>query len=181
MDNLTISPEKEKNYYTLIRVLSVVIPLAVAVLLGVRQKVDLGEWTKVLPHFNAILNTTTAVALVTGLFAILRGNVSRHQLCMTIAFSLGSLFLVSYVVYHLSNESTKFGGEGLIRYVYFFILISHIVLSIVVVPFVLLALYYALSSQYDRHVKTVRWAFPIWLYVSVTGVIAYLMISPYYT
>lgn len=175
-----ISREKEKRYYTLIRVLSIVIPLAVAVLLGVRQKVELGEWTKALPHFNAILNTTTAVALVIGLFAILRGNVSLHRLCMTIAFSLGALFLVSYVLYHLSNESTKFGGEGLVRYVYFFILISHIVLSIVVVPFVLLALYYALSSQFDRHVKTVRWAFPIWLYVSVTGVLAYLMISPYY-
>ena len=175
-----ISREKEKRYFTLIRVLSIVIPLAVAVLLGVRQKVELGEWTKALPHFNAILNTTTAVALVIGLFAILRGNVSLHRLCMTIAFSLGALFLVSYVLYHLSNESTKFGGEGLVRYVYFFILISHIVLSIVVVPFVLLALYYALSSQFDRHVKTVRWAFPIWLYVSVTGVLAYLMISPYY-
>lgn len=185
MENLTgarppISPEKEKNYYTLIRVLSVAIPLAVAVLLGVRQKVDLGEWTKALPHFNAVLNTMTTVALVAGLFAILRENVSLHRLCMTVAFSLGSVFLMSYVLYHLSNESTKFGGEGLIRYVYFSVLISHIVLSIVVVPFVLLALYYALSGQFERHRKTVRWAFPIWLYVSVTGVIAYLMISPYY-
>lgn len=172
--------EKEKRYYTLIRVLSVAIPLAVALLLGIRQKVDLGDWTKPLPHFNAVLNTTTAVVLVTGLFAILKGNVSLHRLCMTIAFSLGSLFLVSYVLYHLSNESTKFGGEGAIRYGYFFVLISHIVLSIVVVPFVLLALYYALSGQFERHKKTVRWAFPIWLYVSVTGVLAYLMISPYY-
>ena len=190
MENLTgarspgarpaISREKEKKYYTLIRVLSVAIPLAVAVLLGIRQKVELGEWTKLLPHLNAVLNTTTAVLLVVGFFAIRRRNISLHRLSMTASFTLGSLFLVSYVLYHLSNESTKFGGEGAIRYVYFFVLISHIVLSIVVVPFVLLSLYFALSGQFERHKKTVRWAFPIWLYVSVTGVMAYLMISPYY-
>lgn len=178
MADLTIS--NEKRYYTLIRVLSVAIPLAVAVLLGIRQKVDLGEWTKVLPHFNAVLNSLTAVLLVTGLFAILARKITLHRLCMISSFSLGSVFLVSYVLYHLSNESTKFGGEGLIRIVYFFVLVSHIVLSVVVVPFVLLALYFALSSQFDRHVKIVRYTFPIWLYVSVSGVIAYLMISPYY-
>lgn len=180
MENLLISPTKEKSYYTLIRVLSVAIPLAVAVLLGIRQKVDLGEWTKLLPHLNAVLNTATAVLLVVGYFAIRRRNIPLHRLSMLASFTLGSLFLVSYVLYHLSNESTKFGGEGAIRYVYFFVLISHIVLSIVVVPFVLLALYYALSGQFERHKKTVRWAFPIWLYVSVTGVMAYLMINPYY-
>lgn len=185
MENLTgtrppISPAKEKSYHTLIRVLSVAIPLVVAVLLGVRQKVDLGDWTKLLPHLNAVLNTTTAALLMVGFFAIRRRNIPLHRLSMLASFTLGSLFLVSYVLYHLSNESTKFGGEGAIRYVYFFVLISHIVLSVVVVPFVLLALYYALSGQYARHKKTVRWAFPIWLYVSVTGVIAYLMISPYY-
>lgn len=185
MENLigmrpAISREKEKKYYTLIRVLSVAIPLAVAVLLGIRQKVELGEWTKLLPHLNAVLNTTTAVLLLVGFFAIRRHNIPLHRLSMTASFTLGSLFLVSYVLYHLSNESTKFGGEGAIRYVYFFVLISHIVLSIVVVPFVLLSLYFALSGQFERHKKTVRWAFPIWLYVSVTGVLAYLMISPYY-
>ncbi len=180
MADLTISTQKEKRYYTLIRVLSVVIPLAVAVLLGIRQKVDLGEWTKVLPHFNAILNSLTAVLLVAGLFAILARKIALHRLCMISSFSLGSVFLVSYVLYHLSNESTPFGGEGLIRTVYFFVLVSHIVLSVVVVPFVLLALYFALTSQFGRHVKIVRYTFPIWLYVSVSGVIAYVMISPYY-
>jgi putative membrane protein len=180
MANLTISTEKEKSYYNLIRVLSVVIPLAVAVLLGIRQKVNLGEWTRVLPHFNAVLNSLTAGLLVVGLFAILNRKIALHRLCMVSSFSLGTVFLVSYVLYHLTNESTKFGGEGFIRPVYFFVLVSHIVLSIVVVPFVLLALYFALSNQFERHTKIVRWTFPIWLYVSISGVIAYLMISPYY-
>jgi putative membrane protein len=99
---------------------------------------------------------------------------------MKIAFGLGATFLLTYVLYHLSNDSTPFGGIGGIRYVYFFVLISHIILSIVVVPFVLLAMYFALTKQFSRHVRIVRWTFPIWLYVSVTGVIAYLMISPYY-
>jgi putative membrane protein len=93
---------------------------------------------------------------------------------------LGSLFLVSYVLYHVSNESTSFGGEGWIRPVYYFLLISHILLSVVVVWFVLRAVYYAFSNQIDLHKKTVKWAFPIWLYVSVSGVIVYLLISPYY-
>ncbi len=180
MANLTISTKKEKNYYTLIRVLSVAIPLAVAVLLGIRQKVELGEWTKILPHLNGILNSLTAVLLVAGYAFIQRKNVVMHRRAMQSAFVLGSLFLVSYVLYHLSNESTSFGGVGAVRYLYFFVLISHIILSIVVVPFVLLALYFALSNQIARHKRIVKWTYPIWLYVSITGVIAYLMISPYY-
>ncbi len=99
---------------------------------------------------------------------------------MTAAFVLGSLFLVSYVLYHLSNESTPFGGEGLIRPIYYFLLISHIVLSVVVVWFVLRAVYFAYSNQIAEHKKAVKWAFPVWLYVSTTGVIVYLLISPYY-
>ncbi|MCY7353313.1 MAG: DUF420 domain-containing protein [Cytophagaceae bacterium] len=179
MANLTIST-KEKSYHTLIQVLSVAIPLAVAVLLGIRQKVDLGTWTKSLPHVIAVINSLTALFLVMGFVFIRRKNIALHRLSMLSAFTLGSLFLVCYISYHVSNQSTPFGGVGPIRYVYFFVLISHIVLSIVVVRFVLLALYFALSKQFDRHKKVVRWAFPIWLYVSVTGVIAYLMISPYY-
>ena len=96
------------------------------------------------------------------------------------AFTLGSLFLVSYVLYHLTNESTAYGGQGWIRPVYYFLLVSHIVLSVVVVWFVLRAVYFAISGQIARHKQTVKYAFPIWLYVSITGVIVYLMIKPYY-
>lgn len=181
MSQLTISPEKEKSYYNLIRVLSIAIPLVVAVLLGIRQKVDLGSWTTILPHLNAVINSLTALLLVTGFVFIRQKNVAAHRRSMQSAFALGSLFLLSYVLYHLTNDSTPFGGEGAIRYLYFFVLISHILLSIGVVPLVLLAVYFAWSNQIARHKKMVKWTFPIWLYVSVTGVIAYLMISPYYT
>ncbi|MFN8353297.1 MAG: DUF420 domain-containing protein [Spirosomataceae bacterium] len=170
----------EKRNFQLIRVLSIAIPLAVAILLGIRTKVDLGTWTKVLPHLNGVINSLTAILLIAGRVFIAQKNVKLHSMVMRIAFLLGSLFLVSYVLYHLTNESTSFGGVGVIRYVYFFVLISHILLSIVVVPFVLLAMYFALTNQIERHKRTVKWTFPIWLYVSITGVIAYLMISPYY-
>lgn len=181
MSQLSISPAKEKSYYNLIRILSIAIPITVAVLLGIRQKVDLGEWTRALPHLNAVINSLTSVLLITGFVFIRQQNVVAHRRSMQSAFVLGSLFLVSYVLYHLTNDSTSFGGEGAVRYLYFFILISHILLSIGVVPLVLLAVYFAWSNQITRHKKIVKWTFPIWLYVSVTGVIAYLMISPYYT
>lgn len=176
----TLVLEKSRKYNRLINVLAVAIPLVVAVLLGIRQKVDLGTWTKVLPHINAVINSLTAILLMIGFFFIQNKNIAAHRRTMTAAFVLGSLFLVSYVLYHLSNESTPFGGEGLIRPIYYFLLISHIVLSVVVVWFVLRAIYFAYSNQISEHKKAVRWAFPIWLYVSITGVVVYLLISPYY-
>lgn len=176
----TLVLEKSRKYNLLINVLAVAIPLVVAVLLGVRQKVDLGAWTKVLPHVNAVINSLTSILLVIGFLFIQRKNIAAHRRTMTAAFVLGSLFLVSYVLYHLSNESTPFGGEGLIRPIYYFLLISHIVLSVVVVWFVLRAVYFAYSNQIAEHKKAVKWAFPVWLYVSTTGVIVYLLISPYY-
>ncbi len=172
---------KEKKANRLINVISVAVPLVVAVLLSIRQKVYLGEWTTVLPHLNGIINSLTSVLLLVGLYFIRQKNVVAHRRTMLTAFALGSVFLVNYVLYHLSNESTPFGGQGWIRPVYYSLLISHIVLSVVVLWFVLRAVYFALTSQFAAHKRTVRWAFPIWLYVSTTGVIVYLMISPYYT
>jgi putative membrane protein len=119
--------------------------------------------------------------LIAGLVFIRKKNIAAHRKAMTAAFAFGSLFLVSYVLYHLSNDSTAFRGAGGIRYVYYFLLISHIVLSVVVVWFVLRAIYFAYSGQIELHKKTVKWAYPIWLYVSVTGVVVYLLISPYYS
>lgn len=172
--------EKGKKYNRLINVLAVAVPVAVAVLLGLPQKVDLGAWTKALPHLNAVINALTSLLLLVGFYFIKQKNIAAHRRSMTAAFVLGSVFLVSYVLYHLSNPSTSFGGTGILRTIYFFLLITHIVLSIVVVWFVLRAMYFAYSNQITRHKKTVRWAFPIWLYVSITGVIVYLLISPYY-
>jgi putative membrane protein len=175
-----LQPVQEQKANRVINILSLAIPIAVAVLLGIRQKVDLGNWTTYLPHINGILNSITSVLLLTGLYFIKQKNVKAHKRTMLMAFTLGSLFLVSYVLYHLTNESTAYGGQGWVRPIYYFLLVSHIVLSIVVVWFVLRAVYFALSGQIVRHKQTVKYAFPIWLYVSTTGVIVYLMIKPYY-
>ncbi len=163
-----------------INVLSVVIPVAVALLIGIRQKLPLGDWTTSLPHVIGALNGVTALLMVAALVAIKQQKAEWHRRLMTTAFVLGAIFLVTYIVYHISNPSTSYGGEGAIRYLYYFLLISHVLLSIVVVRYVLLAMYYALNRQFTDHKRIVKIAYPIWLYVSVTGVIVYLMISPYY-
>ncbi|GAB3577116.1 DUF420 domain-containing protein [Spirosoma luteolum] len=176
----TIQPVQEQKANRIINLLSLAIPITVAVLLGIRQKVDLGSWTSYLPHLNAVINGVTSVLLLVGFYFIRQKNVAAHRRTMLMAFTLGAIFLVSYVLYHLTNESTPFGGQGVIRPVYYFLLITHIGLSIVVVWFVLRAVYFAVSGQIARHRQVVKWAFPIWLYVSTTGVIVYWLIKPYY-
>ncbi len=163
-----------------INILSIAIPVAVALLIGIRQKLPLGEWTSVLPHVIGGLNAVTSVLLVAAVVAIKQRKVELHRKLTTSAFVLGAVFLLTYITYHISNPSTSYGGEGAVRYVYYFLLISHILLSIVVVRYVLLAMYYALTQQFNDHKRIVKIAFPIWLYVSVSGVVVYLMISPYY-
>ena len=147
--------------------------------MGVRQKIDLGAWTKTLPHVIGILNTTTSITLILGFIFIKNKNLAGHRKMMGLSFIQGSLFLILYILYHISNPSTSYGGEGVLRPIYYFFLLSHIILSIGVVWFVLRAMYYALSNQIEAHKKIVKWTFPLWLYVSVTGVILYLMIAPY--
>lgn len=163
-----------------VNVLSVAIPVAVALLIGIRQKLPLGEWTTALPHVIGALNGITALLMIGAIVAIKQQRVELHRRLMTAAFVLGAIFLVTYITYHISNPSTTYGGEGAIRYLYYFLLISHVLLSIVVVRYVLMAMYYALNRQFADHKRIVKVAYPIWLYVSVTGVIVYLMISPYY-
>lgn len=175
---LTLTKSPKNNL--IINVISIAIPLAVAGLLSLPTKLPLGDWTKVLPHFIGIINSTTAITLVIGLIAIKKKNIAGHRKAMGAAVLQGAVFLILYILYHVANESTKFGGEGLIKGIYFFLLASHITLSIGVVRLVLMALYHALTGDIEAHKKTVKWAYPIWLYVSVTGVIVYLMISPYY-
>lgn len=163
-----------------INVVAIAIPVAVALLLGLPFKLDLGTWTNALPHVNALVNSFTALFLLIALAAIRRGNIRIHRASMLICVALGLAFLVMYILYHLTHASTHFGGTSAIKYVYFFLLITHIVLAAVVVYFVLKALYFAFNNDFERHKKIVKWAFPIWLYVSVSGVLVYLMISPYY-
>ena len=172
----------EQKYNKWIVLLSIVIPLAVAVLFKVKLKdfgFDVAPLT-FLPPIYATVNGITAVLLVTAVLAIKNGNRKRHELLMKLAIGCSVAFLGMYVAYHMTADSTKYGGEGILKYVYFFILITHIFLSIAVIPLVLITYVRALANKFDKHKKIAKITFPIWLYVAVTGVIVYLMISPYY-
>ena len=172
----------EKKFSKFIVAVSILIPVVVAILFNVKLK-DLGynvQPLPFLPPIYAAINGITAVVLVAGVLAIKNGNRMLHKRLMTSAIALSLAFLVMYVAYHMTTDSAKFGGEGSIRMVYFFILISHIILSIAVIPLVLITYVRALAERFDRHKKIARITFPIWLYVAVTGVAVYLMISPYY-
>ncbi len=158
---------------------SVAIPLVVVVLLQL-PRVSIGIDTSFIPRLNALINSSVTVLLVVGYFLIRRGQREAHRKVMLTAFGLSVLFLVSYVIYHLTHEEVRFGGEGWIKAVYLFVLISHIGLSVFVVPLALFTLYPALLGRYANHRRIARWTFPIWLYVSVTGVLVYVFLSPYY-
>ena len=134
-----------------------------------------------MPPIYATINGLTAVVLVAAVIAIKNGNRKLHENLMKVAIGCSVAFLGMYVAYHMTSDSTKFGGEGMIKYVYFFILISHILLSIIIIPLVLITYVKALAQRFDKHKKIAKITFPIWLYVAVTGVVVYLMISPYYT
>jgi uncharacterized membrane protein YozB (DUF420 family) len=129
-----------------------------------------------LPAVNASLNALSTVWLVTGWFFIRRREIERHRFCMLAAFVTSTLFLTSYLVYHANVGSVPFRGQGAIRTIYFAILVSHIVLAAVILPLALMTLSRALTRRFDRHRRIARWTLPIWLYVSVTGVVIYLML-----
>ena len=180
MENTINSVERKYNKWII--VLSVAIPLVVALLFGVNLR-KLGYDVKplsFLPPIYATINGITAVVLISSVMAVRRGKRKLHENLMKFAIFLSVCFLAMYVAYHMTSESTKFGGEGVIKYVYYFILITHILLSIVIIPFVLITYVRALSQSFERHKKLARITYPLWLYVAITGVIVYLMISPYY-
>ncbi len=187
--------KNDRNMMTIIGILSVAIPLAVAFLLFIPQSGKLGDLdVRFLPHLNAVMNSATALCLIGGFIAIKAKNIVIHRTLMVSAFILSSIFLLSYVLYHFQGEQMLFGDVNYdkvvdeteklavagTRSVYLFVLFTHIVLSTIVVPFVLLAVYFAFSKQIERHKKIVKWTFPIWLYVAVTGVVVYFMMTPYY-
>ena len=168
----------EKRFNKFIAVVSVVIPVVVAVLFGV--KLPNVEPLSFLPPIYASINGLTAVLLIVAVLAIKKGNQRVHQRVMTLNILLSVLFLLMYIAYHMTSESTSYGGEGLVRYLYYFILITHIVLSIALIPLVLRTYAKAYLKDYVGHRALARYTFPIWLYVAVTGVVVYVMISPYY-
>ena len=173
---------QEKNYKKLITILSIIIPIAVAALFGINLQ-QLGfDVTPLsfLPPIYASVNGLTAILLISAVVAIKKGNRKLHEKLNTFAIFCSVLFLVMYVAYHMTSNSTSFGGDGIIKYVYYFILITHIILSIVVIPFVLTTFMRAKLTDFPTHKKIAKITFPLWLYVAITGVVVYLMISPYY-
>jgi len=169
---------KKEPYNKLIVAVSILIPLVIAVLFGVKIP---GYDFSFLPPIYATINGVTAILLVAAVMAIKRKNRVLHERLIKTCMALSATFLVLYVMYHMTSDSTSYGGVGPLRYVYFFILITHILLSIGVIPMVLFTFMRAWRGEFYRHRALAKYTFPLWLYVAVTGVIVYLMISPYYT
>ena len=177
-----------------IGILSVVVPLVIALLFFTIETATTADWIHSLPLVNASLNASTAITLIMAVYFIKNGNEIVHKRLMAIAFFLGVLFMVSYITYHSAVPSTRFGdinGDGTVdanellqigsmRLVYLGLLLSHILMAVIALPLILTAFTYGLKGNREKHRKIVRFAFPVWLYVSVTGVLVYLFISPYY-
>ena len=169
--------EQKKDYGVWIKIVSVAIPVVVAILFGVRVDYDLPVF---LPPIYATINAITALLLVLALVAIKAKKIQLHQRLMQSCIVLSLVFLVMYIAYHMTTDPTPFGGEGYMKTLYFFILISHIILSIALIPLVLISYVRAFQKEFPAHKKISKITFPIWLYVASTGVIVYLMISSYY-
>ena len=178
----TIDTKKAKKYNKWIVVLSIIIPAVVAILSRVKLQ-DLGfdvQPLTFLPPIYATINGFTALLLIAAFVAIRKKNIVLHENLMSTAVWTSVVFLVMYVIYHMTSDSTKYGGEGVLKYIYYFILITHIILSVVIIPFVLITYVRGITNDRARHRKIAKITFPMWLYVAVTGVIVYLMISPCY-
>ena len=171
----------EKKSIILIIILTIVLPVAV-VLLYLLPQVDIFSKGIIafLPKLNALINSTTAFFLILAYIAIRNGEIEIHKKLMLFSLCLSIIFLVSYVLYHLSTESTKYPSDASLKGLYYFILISHIVLAVIIVPLVLLTFMRAINGNFEKHRKIAKWTLPLWLYVSITGVLVYFMISPYY-
>lgn len=173
--------KNDKQARLLIYTVSFVVFAAVAILSKVKLEVDLGFDIHVFALINAVINSAVSILLVWALLAVKNKNYQLHKNIMLGAILLSVLFLVSYIAHHLLAGDTIYGGEGNIRYFYYFILITHIFLAAIILPFILFTAYRSLTGEYASHKKLARYTWPLWLYVSVTGVIVYMMISPYYS
>lgn len=173
--------KNDKQARLLIYTVSFVVFAAVAILSKVKLEVDLGFDIHVFAMINAVINSAVSILLVWALIAVKNKKYQLHRKVMFGAILLSVLFLVSYIAHHLLAGDTIYGGEGNIRYFYYFILITHIFLAAIILPFILFTAYRALTGEYTSHKKLARYTWPLWLYVSVTGVIVYMMISPYYS
>ena len=175
--------KKDSFFIPLIITLSIIVPILVALLMLFpdvfhieSERIDFSS----LPFFHAVLNGSTAVLLLTGFILIKNKKTNLHKFSMLSAFVLSSIFLLSYVTSKLTNLPVPFGGEGTIRYIYFFILISHIILSVLVLPLALFSIYRGMTGEIEKHKAIVKYTFPVWMYVAVTGVLVYILMTPYY-
>lgn len=175
-----VMTKDDRKAKAVIWVLSVVVFAAVAVLSKYKLEVDLGFNPHVFAQANALINSIVAFLLIAGIIAVKQKNYLLHKKLMLTAIILSVLFLVSYICHHLFAGETKFGGEGISKIIYYILLITHIPLAAIILPFILFTAYRALIGEYDKHKKLARITWPIWFYVAVTGVIIYMMISPYY-
>jgi putative membrane protein len=172
--------KNDKRASILIILFSIIVFVAVVFLSRIKLEVELPFNVHVFAEINAILNSAVSFLLLVGLLAVKRGRYQQHRMVMMTAMILSLLFLVSYICHHLFSESTTYGGEGAMRYIYYFILITHIILAAIILPFILYTSYRALVAEWPAHRKLAKITWPIWFYVSVTGVIVYILISPYY-
>ena len=172
--------KNDKQAKWLIGIVSFVVFAAVVALGKIKVEVDLGFDVHLFAKINAVLNSMVAILLFAALVAVKQRKLLLHKRLMLVSMLLSILFLLSYICHHLFTGDTKFGGEGVIRYIYFFILITHIFLAAVILPFILFTAYRALIAEWPAHKKIARVTWPIWFYVAVTGVVVYLLISPYY-
>ena len=178
MSDISTNYSQEKKLNLIAYVVSAVVLLLVGLMR--RVKIDLGIDFHFLPPLHATLNAITAVILLLAFYYIKNKQVEQHRKAIYAAMACSALFLLSYVLYHFTTPETRYGGTGIMRTLYFFLLITHVILAAVTLPLVLLTFNLAYTNQYDRHRKMARWVFPLWLYVAVTGPICYLMLRPYY-
>lgn len=178
MNTNSISESKAKRFKLFIIIASIAIPTVVVILFN--WKIDGIDTFKNLPPFYAAINGFTAIFLVWALIAIKMGNRRLHQRLINLCMALSLLFLLCYIAYHITSAPTTYGGTGVAKYIYFFILISHILLSVAVVPLVLFTYLFAYQGNFEKHRKWTKITWPLWMYVAVTGVVVYLMISPFY-
>ena len=168
----------KKKYNILIIVLSIAIPVVVALLFQIKLDYKLPIF---LPPIYASINGLTAIILLIAVWAIKNKKRELHEKLMKTAIIFSIIFLIMYMAYHVTSDSTSYGGEGIIKYIYLFVLLTHILLSVIVIPFVLITYVRAITNDFEKHKKIAKFTFPLWLYVAISGVVVYLMISPYYS
>lgn len=172
--------KKDPQAKWLIGIVSVTVFTAVALLSRFKIQVNLGFNVHIFATINAYINATVSILLITALLAVKQKKYVLHKNIMLIAIILSSLFLISYICHHLLAAETKFSGQGSIKYIYYFILSTHIILAAIILPFILFTAYRALTGEWIKHKKIAKYTWPLWLYVSITGVLVYVLISPYY-